>query len=81
VPLENLKRSVWRVVRAASRTAFYFIRSAMTGFMTSVLLYRNRVSAKEAFEGSKCLSWGEGKLSCPVFRGLGDRKVARLLGA
>jgi hypothetical protein len=31
--------------------------------MTSVLLYRNRVSAKEAFEG---LELGEGKLSCPV---------------
>ena len=66
------------VVRAASRTAFYFIRSAMTGFMTSVLLYQNRVSAKEAFEG---LELGEGKLSCPVLRGLGGRKVARLLGA
>jgi hypothetical protein len=34
----------------------------MTGFMTGVLLYRNRVSAKEAFEG---LEPGEGKLSCP----------------
>jgi hypothetical protein len=50
----------------------------MTGFMTSVLLYQNRVSAKEAFEG---LELGEGKLSRPVLRGLGDRKVARLLGA
>jgi len=45
--------------------------------MTSVLLYRNRVSAREAFEG---LELGEGKLSRPVLRGLGDRKVARLLG-
>jgi hypothetical protein len=50
----------------------------MTGFTTSVLLYRNRVSLREAFEG---LELGEGKLSCPVLRGLGDRKVARLLGA
>jgi hypothetical protein len=65
------------VVRAASRTGFYFIRSAITGFTTSVLLYRNRVSLEEAFEG---LELGEGKLSCPVLRGLGGRKVARLLG-
>ena len=34
------------VVRAASRTEFYFIRSAITGFTTSVLLYPNRVSFK-----------------------------------
>ena len=32
----------------------------------------------EAFEG---LELDEGKLSCPVLRGLGDRKVAWLLGA
>jgi hypothetical protein len=32
----------------------------------------------EAFEG---LELGEGKLSCPVLRGLGGRKAARLLGA
>ena len=66
------------VVRAASRTEPYFIRSAITGFTTSVSLSRNRVSPQEAFEG---LELGEGKLSCPVLRGLGDRKVARLLGA
>jgi hypothetical protein len=50
----------------------------MTGFMTSVLLYRNRVSPLEAFEG---LELCEGKLSCTVLRGLDDRKVVRLLGA
>jgi hypothetical protein len=50
----------------------------MTGFMTSVSLFRNRVSLQEAFEG---LELDEGKLSCPVLRGLGDRKVAWLLGA
>jgi hypothetical protein len=32
-------------------TAFYFIRSAMTGFIASVSTYRNRVSFREAFEG------------------------------
>jgi len=31
--------------------AFYFIRSAMTRFTSNVFLSRNRVSAKEAFEG------------------------------
>jgi len=65
------------VARAASRTAFCFIRSAITGFTTSVLLYRNRVSAKEAFEG---LELGEGKLSCPVLRGLDWSNPVRLLG-
>jgi hypothetical protein len=49
----------------------------MTGFIVNVFPFRNRVSYKEAFEG---LELGEGKLSCPVLRGLGDRKVARLLG-
>jgi len=39
------------VVPTVPRTAFYFIRSATTGFTTSVFLYRNRVSPKEAFEG------------------------------
>ena len=33
------------------RTAFYFIPSAMTGFIVSVFPFRNRVSSKEAFEG------------------------------
>ena len=33
------------------RTAFYFIRSALTGFTTNDFLSRNRVSPKEAFEG------------------------------
>ena len=32
------------VVRLVPRTAFYFIRSAMTGFIASVFTYRNRVS-------------------------------------
>jgi hypothetical protein len=66
------------VVRAAPRTASYFIRSAITGFTTSVSLSRNRVFLQEAFEG---LELDEGTLSCPVLGGLGDRKVARLLGA
>jgi hypothetical protein len=61
-----------------SRTGFYFIRNAMTGFTTNVLLYRNRVPSRGAFEG---LELCEGKLSCTVLRGLGDRKVVRLLGA
>jgi hypothetical protein len=39
------------------RTAFYFIPSAMTGFIVSVFPFRNRVSFKEAFEG---LELGEG---------------------
>jgi GTP cyclohydrolase I len=32
------------VVRPMPRTASYFIRSAMTGFIASVSTYRNRVS-------------------------------------
>ena len=59
------------------RTAFYFIPSAMTGFIVSVFPSRNRVSSKEAFEG---LELGERKLSRPVLRGPGGRKVAWLLG-
>jgi hypothetical protein len=39
------------VVRPMPRTASYFIQSAMTGFIVSVLPYRNRVSSSEAFEG------------------------------
>jgi hypothetical protein len=50
----------------------------MTGFTTNVLLYRNRVPSRGTFEG---LELCEGKLSCTVLRGLGDRKVVRLLGA
>ena len=41
------------------RTAFYFIPSAMTGFIVSVFPFRNRVSPKEAFKG---LSWVKGNL-------------------
>src|ERR1700694_2906633 len=59
------------------RTAFYFTRSAMTGFIVSVLLYRNRVSLREAFEG---LEPDERKLSRPVLRGPGSREAAWLLG-
>jgi hypothetical protein len=50
----------------------------MTGFIVSVLPFRNRVSSKEAFEG---LELGEGKLSRPVLRGPGGRKAAWLLGS
>jgi hypothetical protein len=60
------------------RTAFYFIPSAMTGFIVSVFPFRNRVSPKEAFEG---LELGEGKPSRPVLRGPGGRKAAWLLGS
>jgi hypothetical protein len=59
------------------RTAFYFIRSAMTGFIVSVWPYRNRVSVWEAFEGREP---DEGKLSRPVLRGPGSRKAAWLPG-
>jgi hypothetical protein len=64
------------VVRKALRTAFYFIQSAMTGFIASAFLYRNRVSRKEAFEG---LELCEGKLSCTVLRGLDGSNPVRLL--
>src|SRR3984893_12868008 len=60
------------------RTAFYFIPSAMTGFIVSVFPFRNRVSSYEGFEG---LELGEGKLSRPVLRGPGGRKAAWLLGS
>ena len=59
------------------RTAFYYIPSAMTGFIVSVFPFRNRVSPKEAFEG---LELGEGKPSRPVLRGPGGRKAVWLLG-
>lgn len=45
----------------------------MTGFTTSVFLYRNRVSLNEAFEG---LELCEGKLSRTVLRGPGERNLA-----
>jgi hypothetical protein len=66
------------VVQQELRTAFYFIPSAMTGFIVSVVPFRNRVSSKEAFEG---LELGEGKPSRPVLRGPGGRKAAWLLGS
>src|SRR5499425_3060839 len=66
------------VVRQLLATAFYFIPSAMTGFIVSVFPFRNRVSSKEAFEG---LELGEGKPSRPVLRGPGGRKAAWLLGS
>jgi len=66
------------VVRQLLATAFYFIPSAMTGFIVSVFPFRNRVSFREAFEG---LELGERKLSRPVLRGPGGRKVAWLLGS
>ena len=65
------------VVRAVPTTVFYFIPSAMTGFIANIFPSRNCVSPNEAFE---VLEPDDGKLSCPVLRGLGDRKVARLLG-
>jgi hypothetical protein len=65
------------VVRQVLPTAFYFIPSAMTGFIVNVFPFRNRVSYKEAFEG---LELGEGKPSRPVLRGPGGRKAAWLLG-
>jgi hypothetical protein len=65
------------VVRKAPRTAFYFIQSAMTGFIASAFLSRNRVSLKEAFEG---LELCERKLSCTVLRGLDGSNPVQLLG-
>ena len=56
---------------------FYFIQSAMTGFIASEFLSRNRVSLKEAFEG---LELCERKLSCTVLRGLDGSNPVRLLG-
>ena len=65
------------MVRKEPRTAFYFIQSAMTGFIASAFLSRNRVSLKEAFEG---LELCERKLSCTVLRGLDGSNPVRLLG-
>jgi hypothetical protein len=60
------------------RTAFYFIQSAMTGFIVSLSPHPNRVSFSEAFEW---LEPDEGKLSSPVLRGPGSREAAWLLGS
>jgi hypothetical protein len=49
----------------------------MTGFIVSVLPYRNRVFLREVFEG---LEPDEGKLSRLVLRGPGSREAAWLLG-
>ena len=65
------------VVRKVPRIAFYFTRSAMTGFTANVFPYRNRVSFKEAFAGPELCDW---KLSRTVLRGLDGRKVVWLLG-
>jgi hypothetical protein len=59
------------------KTAFYFIRSAMTGFTASAFLSRNRVSPTEAFEGLELCDW---KLSRTVLRGLDGSNPVRLLG-
>src|SRR5437660_1884366 len=64
------------VVHPAPRTAFCFIRSAMTGFIAYVFLYPNRVSFQEAFEA---LEPDDGKLSRPVLRGPGPSNGVRLL--
>lgn len=48
----------------------------MTWFIANVFPYRNRVSLNGAFE---VLEPDDGKPSCPVLRGPGDRKVAWLL--
>jgi hypothetical protein len=68
---------VCRAVPLLPRTPFYFIPSAMTGFLVSVFSFRNRVSSQEVFEG---LELGEGKPSRPVLRGPGGCKAAWLLG-
>src|ERR1017187_5607423 len=64
------------VVRSVSRTASYFIPSAMTGSTACVFLYPNRVSLTEAFE---VLEPDDGKLSRPVLRGPGPSNGVRLL--
>jgi len=87
----TIAASVWWVVSPALRTAFYFIRIAMTGLTANTFLSRNRVSPKEAFEG---LELCEGKLSCtglrelsrpatrlkisPYRSGIGSRRLARI---
>jgi hypothetical protein len=73
---KSIASPVCWVVRKAPTTAFYFIQSAMTGFIASAFLSRNRVSLKEAFEGHELC---EGKLSCTVLRGLDGSNPVRLL--
>jgi|SRR6516225_1474780 hypothetical protein len=58
-------------------TASYSIQSATTGFTAYIFPYRSRVSLKEAFEGPEP---DEGKLSCPVLRGLAPSNGGGLLG-
>ena len=60
------------------KTAFYFIRSATTGFTASVFPYRSRVSLKEAFAGLELCAW---KHACTVLRGLGPSNGVWLLGS
>jgi hypothetical protein len=60
------------------KTAFYFIRSATTGFTASVFPYQSRVSLKEAFAGLELCAW---KHACTVLRGLGPSNGVRLLGS
>jgi hypothetical protein len=59
------------------KTAFYFIRSATTGFTASIFPYRSRVSLKEAFAGLELCA---GKLACTVLRGPGPSNGVWLLG-
>jgi hypothetical protein len=49
----------------------------MTGFIVSVLPYRNHVSSSEALEE---LEPDEGRLSSPVLRGPSSHEAAWLLG-
>ena len=65
------------MVPRGPKTAFCFIQSATTGFITNIFPYRNRVSLKEAFEG---LEPDDGKLSRPVLRGPGPSNGVWLLG-
>jgi RNA-directed DNA polymerase len=60
------------------KTAFYFIRSATTGFTVSAFPYRSRVSPKEAFA---VLELCAGKLACTVLRGPDPSNGVWLLGA
>src|SRR6516162_1806741 len=58
-------------------TASYSIQSATTGYTAYIFPYRSRVSLKEAFEGPEP---DEGKLSCPVLRGLAPSDGGGLIG-
>jgi hypothetical protein len=51
--------------------AFYFIRSATTGFTVNLPPFRSRVSLKEAFAGLELCA---GKLACIVLRGAGPQQ-------